>query len=44
MDMKHVTLWYSGAWKILLPFHVQLAVQVTILSKEKIHTCEESTV
>lgn len=42
MDMKHISPWYSGDCKILLPFHAQFAVEVTIFSKEKTHTCEES--
>lgn len=44
MDMKHLTLWYSGACKVLLSFHAQLAIEVTISSKEKTHTCEKSIV
>lgn len=40
MDMKHFTLWYSGACKVHLPLHAQLADEVT--SKEKTHIWEES--
>lgn len=45
MDMKHFTLWYSGACKVLLPFHAQLAVELITFSKEKEnHACEECIV
>lgn len=44
MDMKHISPWYSGDCKVLLPFHEQFAVEVTIFSKEKAYVCEESIV